>query len=439
MYQVFVKRLPYYSIGADLGSYVEPGLETSENPFGLHDTFERSFYHPVESSYRKQDECCWGCLDADFTVPIFIPLRENTALKQTTTTTTAENKTCAYWDGMGCFCSVKCARGMMDRNPHFLRIHPDELTRLAVQLGIFTDYLPMVHSAPPPHGLLNEFGGPFNREQFRRLFCCDDHDRHFSQSSSSTSVTLLPPEPPSVRHLEEIHITCSSPGMKITTTNVEKWKAFFDNDNNNTGAQVFRFLTDRDNSNNKSVDPRKGSCGHGSLEEDKVELVFARTPQAYKTLSKHIRADFRCWQCRRYRTDKPIYHTPLDAGRDNTYRVIGEFCSPECMIGFMLNNGGGGVCPIDGYDTQLSCEYSFLCGIADGSPIPAAPLPFDQTIEFGGRLTCEEYERLYCNLQQETNEFVEKLQICNLGMAYIVVNPKDSRRLFQELLLEARA
>jgi hypothetical protein len=451
---VKVRRLPFYSVGADVSVYkdISQSLLTPQQlSYGLYETVEKSQY---QIYVHNVHEHCWNCdgpfrLPSHLTSPMFLSIKEykqwqeETADGATTLTTT-------YWDVMGCFCCARCARGFLDRNPvWFSNIHPDSLSRLAVQLGHLQFVPPVLFGAPPPHRLTDSYGGIFTVARFRFLFCdvVTDNDDDDENNETNTNhhkqqpIVLLPPEPPLVRHLSEWHVE-----LGLTNNyNVEKSKTFehwlqtntnHSNGNNGGscgGAQVFRFRDvvqgDTPKITNASFNRHNtfsfpAACAivlktpeetftYGTIQSQSQTQSHSNTSASTNTTiqqeqekeKEHSRKPRRCWHCRRRdfvtvglnqgQQKKQILYGCLDTARNNMYRCVGDFCSEECIAGFFQCHASAGICQIDGFDPQLHCEFCFLLGISNGMPLAASPLPFDQKIAYGGTLTDEEYDDLY--------------------------------------------
>lgn len=100
-----------------------------------------------------------------------------------------------------------------------------------------------------------------------------------------------------------------------------------------------------------------------------------------------------CFWCT-YAFDTPIIYIPMYIDSQGVYYVYGHFCSPECAVGFLMQERLETTAKFERYALIHSM---YIPAFSYNQCIKPAPAPYYVLNRYYGNMTIEEYRKLYHN------------------------------------------
>jgi len=424
---VYVRRLRYYQSMFDIEP--EPHEPQPANMIPM----------PTQTSER-----CWRCLASFSTQPMAL-----VTYKLDYQSTSLQDDT--YWLVMGNFCSLSCCRGFCDSQERFRTrparayawmlefayciglLHPLPPTISPTQIPTELERLyPVVHGAPPPQGMLACLDGVIvSHQDFAALFCNDRHPEHNCVALALSHNTYS---------LDEEHINTTSAFLWHTEPSFfsSPPAAALPADHRSVGA-VFRMRQWHSDDWTHAFHPCDATPPSAETTHPLRYCPGIHDTIFYRLLSccaaYRPNQSFTCHHCFRAiscGTPLPAPIAPSATG----YEVMGRFCSPECAYGFLYAS--------DEYREMcapLCFEFFFVLGYTDGGPFAPAPQPFDVQLDFGGRLTRDEFAQRFCSLGNSSdldNGEEQNVYVMPWGTPFAFPNPTDAH-VFSEYITTTTA
>lgn len=183
--------------------------------------------------------------------------------------------------------------------------------------------------------------------------------------------------------------------LKITvhtnkdTLNIDKIKDTLKN-SNTTNNKCKINLTNSDNeSDSEIVEIQNKKSIMSIIQNEKKIKVLKFYKDTFDSGNEILSSTCRCYNCHHHFPNKPFFLPIEYCDKQKKYKVMGNFCSPNCVKCFAINS------KIYSTKAYLVGEmYRKLFGYSFRI-IPAPPI--QTLIEYGGKLTIDEYRQSFFN------------------------------------------
>lgn len=198
-----------------------------------------------------------------------------------------------------------------------------------------------------------------------------------------------------------LHLRCNTSDLKNSffisnneyNPTVESIESFNISSNNKNTDLLYDVLPSKEKKSTPELCDKKISDVSTSPEETNIKQIWTKLKELEGNLHNNIvDKKSNCFHCT-YGFDNPPIYIPKHE-INNSYKVYGCFCSPECAVSYLMN---------ENIDTSIKFERYHLLNHIYGKiynykkSIKPAPSPYYMLEKFYGNLTIQEYRKLLQN------------------------------------------